>query len=316
MDTETRRALEAILFVVDEPVDLTELSQVLEVDRRDVQAELEALAATYEEQQRGFVLREIAGGWRMYTAPEAAPYVERWVLAGKSGRLTQAALETLAVIAYKQPISRHEIGEIRGVNPDGAVRTLSQRGLIEEVGRDEGPGQAILYGTSDLFLEKMGLRVLDDLPPLAEYLPESPAPDEPAASDVRRARKHLASGEDLPSTGRARWDAGDDPVTDADGDPDVEPGGHDEDAATHADGVDAARAAADEQRAADEARRAARRQQDEEMAGLTAALERAASAAVSQLKTAMQATEEAERDPDDGDPAPADGGAQRGERGE
>jgi len=260
VDAGTRRALEAILFVVDEPVDVITLSQVLETDRRDVQAALDDLATWYEDQERGFVLREVAGGWRVYTAPETAPYVERWVVAGKTGRLTQAALETLAVIAYKQPIARQDIGDIRGVNPDGAVRTLVQRGLVAEVGRDEGPGQAILYGTSPLFLEKLGLRTLDELPALAEYLPESPAPDEPAAGDVRAARRRLAAGDDLPSTGSARR-------------------------------VDAAL-------------RQARRDQDEEMADLTTALDRAARAAAQQLRTALEAAEQLDEDDTDPDTDP------------
>jgi segregation and condensation protein B len=156
VDAAARQALEAILFVVDEPVDVSTLSQVLEVGRGEVEAELAELAGRLEEEGRGFVLRRVAGGWRLYTAPAAAPYLERWVLAGRSGRLTQAALETLAVIAYKQPVSRHEVSEIRGVNADGAVRTLVGRGLVEEVGRDPGPGQAILYGTTPEFLEKIG----------------------------------------------------------------------------------------------------------------------------------------------------------------
>jgi hypothetical protein len=112
----------------------------------------------------------------MYTAAGARPVLERWALAGRSGRLTQAALETLAVIAYKQPISRQEVGDIRGVNADGAVRSLVARGLVEEVGRDEGPGQALLYGTTTLFLERIGIDDLEELPPLTDFLPEAPGP--------------------------------------------------------------------------------------------------------------------------------------------
>lgn len=211
MDAGTRQALEAILFVADEPVDVSTLSQVLEVGRREVEDELADIARTLDEQERGFVLREVGDGWRFYSAPAAAPYLERWVLTGRSGRLSQAALETLAVVAYKQPITRQEIGDIRGVNVDGVVRTLEARDLVREVGRDEGPGQAIRYGTTRQFLEKLGLRDLTELPPLARFLADGPAPDEPAPGDLRRAREHLQSGADLPATGRARWD----PETDA-----------------------------------------------------------------------------------------------------
>jgi segregation and condensation protein B len=210
LDASTRQALEAILFVVDEPVDLSTLCQVLEVGRDDLEAALLELAEEYHRDQRGFVLREIAGGWRLYTAPDAAEYVERWVLAGRTGRLSQAALETLAVVAYKQPISRQEVSDVRGVNADAALRTLLARGLAEEVGRDPGPGQAILYGTTDLLLEKLGLDSIDDLPPLTDYLGEGEAPDEPRPVDLRTARQRLRSGQGLPSTGRGRWDPDDD----------------------------------------------------------------------------------------------------------
>ncbi|HEX2026581.1 MAG TPA: SMC-Scp complex subunit ScpB [Nitriliruptorales bacterium] len=211
MDATTRQALEAILFVVDEPVDETTLSQVLEVGRREVEAELAALAEQLRQERRGFVLRQVAGGWRLYTAAEAAPYIERWVLHGRSGRLTQAALETLAVVAYKQPVSRHEVSEVRGVNADGALRTLLGRGLVQEVGRDSGPGQAVLYGTTDAFLEKLGIDRLQDLPPLPDLLPEGPAPDEPVAAGLRAARERLRAGQDLVASGRPRWDPAEEP---------------------------------------------------------------------------------------------------------
>lgn len=206
MDRDRRRALEAILFVVDEPVDVSTLAQVLELGRVEVVEALEQLRRQLEDEDRGFVLREIAGGWRLYTAPDAAPYVERWVLDGRSGRLSQAALESLAVVAYKQPVSRHQVSEIRGVNADGALRTLVRRGLVQEVGRDAGPGQAILYGTTVTFLEKLGLSSLDDLPALTEFLAEGVAPDEPRPDDLAVARERLRSGEELPATGRASWD--------------------------------------------------------------------------------------------------------------
>ncbi len=204
----SRRALEAILFVVDEPVAVSTLSEVLETSRAEIETELAALASELEQEGRGFVLRHVAGGWRFYTAPDMAPYIERWVRGRRSGRLSRAALETLAVIAYKQPISRAEVAEIRGVNADGAMRTLVSRGLIAEVGRDDGPGQAVLYGTTTRFLEDVGLSSLNDLPPLADFLPPGPAPDEPSPEHQRDARAVIRAGRGLPSTGRARWDPG------------------------------------------------------------------------------------------------------------
>ena len=170
-DETTRLGLEAILFLADEPVDLVQLADTLELDRDEVEAAVTELAARYDADGRGLAVRQVAGGWRMYTAPAAHPLVERYLLAGKSGRLTQAALETLAVIAYKQPISRQEVSDIRGVNADGAVRSLVVRGFVEEAGRDPGPGQAILYRTTRTFLEKLGLDSLDDLPPLGAFVP-------------------------------------------------------------------------------------------------------------------------------------------------
>ncbi|MDP8961444.1 MAG: SMC-Scp complex subunit ScpB [Actinomycetota bacterium] len=201
-----RQALEAILFVVDEPVGVPMLSEVLEVSQVEIKAELAALACQLEEERRGFVLRNVAGGWRFYTPPEVAPYVERWVRGRRRGRLSRASLETLAVIAYKQPVSRAEVGEIRGVNADGAMRTLIARGLIGEVGRDDGPGQAVLYGTTDRFLEDLGINSLADLPPLTDFLPPGPAPDEPSPEHQRAARAAIRAGRELPSTGQARWE--------------------------------------------------------------------------------------------------------------
>ena len=168
---ELRMALEAILLVVDEPVGDVALAQVLEVPREAVHACLEALQAEYTAQGRGFALRHVAGGWRLYTAPEAAPYVERFVLDGQSTRLSQAALETLAVIAYTQPVSRGRISAIRGVSVDGVMRTLQARGLIEQAG-EEGPGGAVLFRTTRLFLERLGVDSLSDLPDLAPLLPD------------------------------------------------------------------------------------------------------------------------------------------------
>lgn len=166
-----RRALEAILIVVDEPVGDVELAQVLECPREAVNAALVALAAEYLEAGRGFVLRHVAGGWRFYSDPDSSAYVERFVLDGQSGRLSQAALETLAVVAYLQPVTRARIGAIRGVNVEGVMRTLQARGLIEDAGH-EGAGGATLFRTSRLFLEKMGLDSLAHLPSLAPLLPD------------------------------------------------------------------------------------------------------------------------------------------------
>lgn len=167
---EVRPALEAILLVIDEPVGESMLATILSLPTDTVVTELEALAADYTEAGRGFDLRRAAGGWRLYTRPAYATYVERFVLDGQTTRLTQAALETLAVVAYKQPVTRSRISAIRGVNCDGVVRTLVSRGLIEECGTEPESG-AFLYKTTNLFLEKLGLDRLEDLPPLAPFLP-------------------------------------------------------------------------------------------------------------------------------------------------
>jgi segregation and condensation protein B len=170
-------ALEAVLMVVDEPVTTVSLASVLEQPVADVEAALAELEAGYSEQHRGFTLRQVGGGWRMYSRHEYAPVVERFVLDGQQARLTQASLETLAVIAYRQPVSRSRVAAVRGVNVDGVIRTLLTRGLIEEVGHDE-ESTAILYGTTSYFLERLGLQSLDDLPALAPYLPEVDVLDE------------------------------------------------------------------------------------------------------------------------------------------
>ncbi|GGM63402.1 segregation and condensation protein B [Thermopolyspora flexuosa] len=166
-----RAALEAILMVVDEPVDTVTLAQVLERPTGEVDALLRELSAEYTAAGRGFDLREVAGGWRFYTRAECAPYVERFVRDGRTARLTQAALETLAVVAYRQPVSRARVAAIRGVNSDGVMRTLVARGLVEEAGTDPETG-AVLYRTTNYFLERLGLRSLDELPELAPFLPD------------------------------------------------------------------------------------------------------------------------------------------------
>src|SRR5271169_6871412 len=164
-------SLEAILLVADEPVPEVLLAQVLERPRGEVADGLRALSGQYTADGRGFDLREIAGGWRFYTREDCAPLVERFVRDGQEVRLTQAALETLAVIAYRQPVSRARVSAVRGVNCDGVMRTLVLRGLTEESGTDPETG-AILYRTTDYFLERLGLASLDDLPDLAPFLPD------------------------------------------------------------------------------------------------------------------------------------------------
>ncbi|MFI1996584.1 SMC-Scp complex subunit ScpB [Actinoplanes sp. NPDC020271] len=170
-DAELSAALEAILLVVDEPTNELKLAEVLEQPVERVARMLDDISARYTAAGHGFDLRRAAGGWRLYTRPEYAAYVERFVLDGQSVRLTQAALETLAVVAYKQPVTRSRISAIRGVNCDGVMRTLVTRGLIEEVGTEPETG-AYLYRTTALFLEKLGLNSVDQLPPLAPFLPD------------------------------------------------------------------------------------------------------------------------------------------------
>lgn len=170
-DAELRGALEAILLVVDEPVSELVLAQVLEQSPERIGPVLDDIAAGYTAAGHGFELRRAAGGWRLYTRPEYATHVERFVLDGQSVRLTQAALETLAVIAYKQPVTRGRVSAIRGVNCDGVLRTLVSRGLVEECGAEPDSG-AFLFRTTTMFLEKLGLDSVADLPPLAPFLPD------------------------------------------------------------------------------------------------------------------------------------------------
>jgi len=172
-----RSAIEAVLMVVDQPITEMALASALEVPVDDVRGHLEALEEEYAAQQRGFTLRSVAGGWRVYSRSDYAPVVEKFLLDGQQAKLTQASLETLAVIAYRQPISRSRVSAVRGVNVDGVVRTLLSRGLIEELGV-EGEAGALLYGTTDYFLQRLGLSSLDDLPALAPYLPEVDLLDE------------------------------------------------------------------------------------------------------------------------------------------
>jgi segregation and condensation protein B len=169
---EVRRDLEAILLVADEPVPAGTLAEVLGQRRTRVEELLVELAAEYAGDGRGFVLRAVGGGWRLYTNPGARSAVDAYVQVGQQSRLTRAALETLAVVAYRQPVTRFQVAAVRGVNVDGVFRTLLARGLVRETGRDEGPGQAVLYGTTPAFLEQLGLDALDELPPIKDYLPD------------------------------------------------------------------------------------------------------------------------------------------------
>ncbi len=172
-----RSAIEAVLMVVDEPVSEITLASALELPVEDVLGQLAALEKDYVESQRGFTLRNLGGGWRIYSRSDYAPVVEKFLLDGQQAKLTQAALETLAVIAYRQPVSRVRIGAVRGVNVDGVVRTLLSRNLIQELD-DQGEGGAILYGTTSYFLQRMGMGTLDELPALAPFLPEVDLLDE------------------------------------------------------------------------------------------------------------------------------------------
>jgi segregation and condensation protein B len=287
LDPVSRQGLEALLFLTDEPLPTDALAEVLEHDAGQVEVALEALAATYRTEGRGIEVRRAAGGWRMYTAAGARPVLERWALLGRTGRLTQAALETLAVVAYKQPIGRQEIGDIRGVNADAAVRSLVARGFIREVGRDPGPGQAALFGTTPLLLERLGIDSLDDLPPLTDHLPEAPAPDEPELGALKEVRRRLAAGEELPSRslgGRSALQTNTGQRTD---DPE------DDDAMPAPTG------------------RIGQGRQDEQMDDLTDRLEQAARSAVDRLRAAVAAGDGAPADDeplaaDEADPPPGD----------
>jgi segregation and condensation protein B len=181
-----RAALEAVLLVVDEPVTDMVLAQIVEHPTEQVVVALEELSAEYTEQGRGFDLRRAAGGWRLYTREEYAAYVERFITDGQQARLTQAALETLAVVAYKQPVSRSRISAIRGVGVDSVMRTLVARGLVQEAGEEPESG-AHLYVTTPLFLEKLGLNGLDELPALAPLLPDMADLDEVLGADSATA---------------------------------------------------------------------------------------------------------------------------------
>lgn len=171
MASEEHRAIEAVVMVSDRPVEPHLLAQLLEIPPSRVEEICDSLAASYAAEDRGFQLVRVAGGYRFQSHPDQAPYVEKFVLDGQSARLSAAALETLAIVAYKQPVSRAQVAAIRGVNADAVMRTLQTRGFITEVGRDPGPGQATLYGTTPLLLEKLGLDRIEQLPALAQFVP-------------------------------------------------------------------------------------------------------------------------------------------------
>mgnify|MGYP000968325492 CR=1 FL=1 len=170
--TQLRPALEALLMIADQPMDEATLATAVGYPVPEVAAALVGLAAEYDEQGRGFELRQIGGGWRYYTRDDFAHVVDKHVLDGQQARLTQAALETLAVVAYRQPVSRSRVSSIRGVNVDGVMRTLLTRGLVEEAGTDSETG-AHLYRTSSYFLERIGVQSLEELPELAPFLPDA-----------------------------------------------------------------------------------------------------------------------------------------------
>jgi len=181
-DSGAMRALEALFFVSDEPLTASVLAQALDVDRRTVEALCDRLQGELLDRSSGLVLRNIAGGWRVYTHPDTALIVEQFVLSSRQARLTKASLETLSIVAYKQPVTRHQVSGIRGVNSDGVLRALTDRGLIEEAGRDEAPGRPVLYATTPGFLERLGLPSLASLPSLAPLL--DPEPVDPVIEAV------------------------------------------------------------------------------------------------------------------------------------
>ena len=172
-DIEARRAIEAVVMAAVEPVPPTMLAQLLEVPVAQIEVLAAELMLEYEREGRGFMLARVAGGFRFQTHPDLAPYVERFVLDAQHARLSPAALETLAIVAYKQPISRMQVSAIRGVNVDSTMKTLIERGYLDEVGHDPGPGNATLYGTSITFLERLGIDSLADLPALADFVPDA-----------------------------------------------------------------------------------------------------------------------------------------------
>jgi len=215
---DARRAIEAIVLVSEQPIDVNLLGQLLELRPAIVDELCRELADEYAEQGRGFQLARVAGGWRFQTHPDQAPYVERVVLEGQTSKLSAAALETLAIVAYKQPISRAQVASIRGVSVDGVMRTLQQRGYIAEIGRDPGPGQAVMFGTTRAFLEKLGVDALTDLPALGDFVPAADVVEQlerglrPDGPTIPERLDALAGGDTAPGADR---DAGRDLATEA-----------------------------------------------------------------------------------------------------
>lgn len=201
------RALEALLFVSDEPLTASVLAQALDLDRRAVEGLCDRLQATLDDRGSGLVLRNVAGGWRLYTHPDTAQAVEQFVLSSRQARLTKAALETLAIVAYKQPATRHQVSGIRGVNSDGVLRALVDRGLIEEAGRDETPGRPVLFATTPGFLERLGLPSLAALPSLAPLLDPDVNEEGALADAVADDEGDAAEAEPVPTDGDPSPDA-------------------------------------------------------------------------------------------------------------
>lgn len=216
-DAAVRRALEAMLMVALEPVPPNLLAQLLEVPTSDVERLCGDLAAAYVAEGRGFDLVRVAGGFRYQSHPDQAAWVERFLLEGQSSRLTSAALETLAIVAYKQPVSRAQVSAIRGVDVDGVMRTLQHRGYIAELSRDPGPGNAVLFGTTSFFLERMGLDSVDELPSLGEFVP--------GAEVVEALERGLRGGPDLDARAEDEpmGEPMDEPVARVEGEPIEEP---------------------------------------------------------------------------------------------
>jgi segregation and condensation protein B len=187
VNTTDTRALEALLFVSDEPLTPSVIAQSLEVDRRTADELCDRLARELDQRAAGVVLRNVAGGWRLFTHPDTATEVERFVLSSRQARLTKAALETLAIVAYKQPVTRHQVSSIRGVNCDGVLRALQDKGLVEEAGREEAPRRPVLFATTPAFLERLGLASLAALPSLAPLLGVDPDQDESREQEATAA---------------------------------------------------------------------------------------------------------------------------------
>lgn len=203
-DQSRLRTLEALFFVSDEPLTASVLAHALEIDRALAETLCQRLALELSDRGSGLVLRNVAGGWRLFTHPDAQTVVERFVLSSRQARLTKAALETLGIVAYKQPVTRHQVSAIRGVNSDGVLRALVDRGLVEEAGREETPGRPLLFATTPAFLERLGLPSLASLPSLAPLLgveSEAPQAGEGVDDGPGDDSGELAGGDDASNRG-------------------------------------------------------------------------------------------------------------------